>query len=166
MNMVHTRERARRASMFKSIGVTLVLLLVSGTAWCHDSEPQLDPDPAMAAMRYCQMVGVRAAWGAQARFLGAPAQFKYVARAELKKMFMGEVSDIPTDGIYVLDEMDLQERQQYEETAFHGWKQADKWMREGRERPEYEVLAAVFYNGCKQMLTAAPEAKPSADWGQ
>ena len=151
--------------MLKSIGMAAVLIVVSGAAFAHDSEPQLDPDPALAAMRYCQTVGVRAAWGAQARFLGAPARFKYVAQAPLKLMFMGEVTDIPTDAIYVLEDMNLQERQEYEESAFYGWKQADAWMREGRERPEYEVLAALFYNGCKQSLTAAPAAQSSADLG-
>lgn len=152
--------------MLKSIGMAAVLIVVSGAACAHDSEPQLDPEPALAAMRYCQTVGVRAAWGAQARFLGAPARFKYVAQAPLKRMFMGEATDIPTDAIYVLDEMNLQERQEYEESAFYGWKQADAWMREGRERPEYEVLAAVFYNGCKQSLSTASEAQPSADLGR
>jgi hypothetical protein len=149
--------------MLKSIGIPVLLLAMSGTALAHDSEPTLDPDPALAAMRYCQMMGVRAAWGAQARFLGAPARFKYIAQAPLKQMFMGEVSDIPTDGIYVLEDMNLEQRQQYEEAAFYGWKQADAWMREGRERPEYEVLAAVFYNGCKQSLTSASDAQTSTE---
>jgi len=107
----------------------------------------------MTAMRYCQTQGVRAAWGAQARFLGAPATFKYIAEAPLRKMFMGDVADIRTDAIYVLDELDLDERREYEESAFHGWKQADRWAAEGRERPEYEVLAALFYQSCKQQFT-------------
>jgi hypothetical protein len=152
--------------MFKSIGLAAVAMALSGAACAHESEPQLDPEPALAAMRYCQTVGVRAAWGAQARFLGAPARFKYIAQAQLKQMFMGETSDIPTDAIYVLEDMNLQQRQEYEEVAFSGWKQADAWMREGRERPEYEVLAAVFYNGCKQSLTKEAEAKPSAAMSQ
>jgi hypothetical protein len=149
--------------MLKSIGLAAVLMLSSGAALAHESEPELDPDPALAAMRYCQTVGVRAAWGAQARFLGAPAQFKYIAQAPLKRMFMGETTDIPTDAIYVLEDMDLDQRREYEENAFFGWKQADAWVREGRERPEYEVLAALFYNGCKQSLTSAEQAQPSAD---
>ncbi len=149
--------------MLKSFGTAVLLIAMSGAALAHDSEPALDPDPALAAMRYCQMMGVRAAWGAQARFLGAPAQFKYIAQAPLKQMFMGEVSDIPTDAIYVLEDMNLEQRQQYEEAAFYGWKQADAWMREGRERPEYEVLAAVFYNGCKQSLTSAADARTSTE---
>jgi hypothetical protein len=151
-------QRIRSPSMFKSIGVAAVAMALSGAACAHDSDPTLEPDPALAAMRYCQTIGVRAAWGAQARFLGAPAHFKYIAQAPLQRLFMGEASDIPTDAIYVLDEMSLQQRQEYEEAAFSGWKQADAWMREGRERPQYEVLAAVFYNGCKQSLTAEPSA--------
>jgi hypothetical protein len=131
-----------------------ILLLASGAALAHDFDPPLDDSPAAAAMRYCQTVGVRAAWGAQARFLGAPATFRYISEAPLKKMFMGEVADIPSDAIYLLDELSLDERREYEETAFYGWKQADHWMREGRERPEYEVLAALFYRGCTQDLTA------------
>src|SRR5690349_9455173 len=141
--------------MFKSIGLAAIALALSGAVCAHESEPQLDPEPALAAMRYCQTIGVRAAWGAQARFLGAPARFKYIAQAPLKQMFMGEVSGIPTDAIYVLEDMNLQQRQEYEEAAFSGWKQADAWMRDGRERPEYEVLAALFYNGCKDSLTKA-----------
>jgi len=132
------------------------LLVGSGAVLAHQSEPPLDDSPATAAMRYCGTVGVRAAWGAQARFLGAPATFKYIPEARLRKMFMGEASEIPGDAIYVLDELSLDERREYEETAFYGWKQADHWMREGRERPEYEVLAALFYRGCTQELTANP----------
>src|ERR1700674_3751597 len=100
---------------------------------------------ALAAMRHCQTQGVRAAWGAQARFLGAPATFKYIPDAPLQKMFMGDGADIRSDAIYVLDELDLDQRRAYEESAFYGWKEADRWVAEGRERPDYEVLAAVFY---------------------
>jgi hypothetical protein len=124
-----------------------------GAAAAHEVDPPTDPEPAQAAMRYCQTVAVRAAWGAQARFLGAPAQFKYIGEAQLKRLFMGEVADIPHDAIYVREDLDLEARQHYEEAAFYGWKQADAWVREGRERPEYEVLAALFYQGCKDTLT-------------
>lgn len=115
-----------------------------------------------AIMRYCLTVGVRAAWGAQARFLGAPAVFKYIPEKPLQKMFMGEVTDIPTDAIYVLDELNLDQRRSYEESAYYGWKQADRWVKEGRERQEYEVLSAIFYNGCKVDLMkeqTIPEVK-------
>ena len=131
----------------------VILLVVSSATFAHENEPPLDDTAAAAAMRYCQTIGIRAAWGAQARFRGAPATFKYIPEAPLKTMFMGEPAEIPGDAIYVLDQLSLEQRQQYEEAAFHGWKQADNWVREGRERPEYEVLAAVFYRGCKQALT-------------
>jgi hypothetical protein len=49
--------------------------------------------------------------------------------------------------------MDLEQRRQYEEVAFTGWKQADRWVNDGRERPEFEVLAALFYKSCKDTLT-------------
>ena len=152
--------------MLRRIAFAAIFYGVTGVALAHDSDPQTEPDPALAAMRYCQTVGIRAAWGAQARFLGAPAQFKYIAQAPLKQMFMGETSGIPNDAIYVLEDMDLQQRQQYEEAAFYGWKQADAWVRDGRERPDYETLAAVFYNGCKHSLSAAGDAQPSAALGE
>ncbi|HTT40693.1 MAG TPA: hypothetical protein VMH32_23800 [Burkholderiales bacterium] len=144
----------------KSIVAAAGWVALSCSALAHDVDPVMDETPELAAMRYCQTVGVRAAWGAQARFLGAPSTFKYIGRDPLKRMFMGEATDIPNDAIYVLDEMNLDQRREYEETAFYGWKQADKWVREGRERPEYEVLAAVFYDGCKKALTAAAPGEP------
>ena len=136
--------------MFKATAA--LLLLVSGVAYAHESDPVIDESPALAAMRYCQVVGVRAAWGAQARFLGAPAVFKYIPESPLKKMFMGD-AEIPHDAIYVLDSLDLEQRRLYEEVAFNGWKQADRWVSDGRDRPEFEVLAAVFYKDCKDTLT-------------
>ena len=137
--------------MFKAIAVGMLLLLC-GAAYADDSYPVTEETPALAAMRYCQVVGVRAAWGAQARFLGAPAVFKYIPEAPLKKMFMGD-AQIPHDGIYVLDSMDLEQRRIYEEVAFNGWKAADRWVADGKERPEFEVLAALFYKNCKDTLT-------------
>ena len=137
--------------MFKAIAAALLFLLC-GVACAHESDPVMDETPALAAMRYCQVVGVRAAWGAQARFLGAPAVFKYIPESPLKKMFMGD-AEIPHDGIYVLDSMDLEQRRIYEEVAFNGWKAADRWVADGKERPEFEVLAAVFYKSCKDTLT-------------
>ena len=131
---------------------TVSLLFLAGVACAHDLAPVMDDTPANAAMRYCQTIGVRAAWDAQARFLGAPSLFKYIPEKPLKKMFMGE-AEIPADGIYVLDVLDLEQRQHYEEVAFAGWKAADSWVNDGKTRPEYEVLAALFYKRCKDDLT-------------
>jgi hypothetical protein len=130
----------------------VALFLFAGVACAHDSDPVMDETPAIAAMRYCQMVGVRAAWGAQARFFGAPAVFKYIPEKPLKKMFMGD-AEIPGDGIYVLDALDLEQRQHYEEVAFTGWKAADGWVNDGKAPPAFEVLAALFYQSCKDALT-------------
>ena len=137
--------------MIRAIAGAIVFAL-SWAAFAHDSQPEADETPALAAMRYCQTVGVRAAWGAQARFLGAPAVFKYIPETPLKKMFMGD-ADIPADAIYVLDALDLAQRRQYEEVAFEGWKAADRWVKDGKDRPEFEGLAAVFYQDCKESLT-------------
>jgi hypothetical protein len=141
------RRFARRVASIAALAV------IPCIGFAHESEPPLDATPAMAAMRYCQTQGVRAAWGAQARFLGAPATFRYIPEAPLRKMFMADIADMQADAIYVLDELNLEERRAYEESAFYGWKQADRWVAEGRERPDYEVLAAVFYQSCKQELS-------------
>jgi hypothetical protein len=145
-----------------SLGLAAALFLFAVGAPAHDEDPPVDETPALAAMRYCQTVGVRAAWGAQARFLGAPAVFRYIPEAPLKKMFTGAVSEIPTDAIYVLEDLDLSQRREYEEVAFFGWKQADRWVREGRKQPDYQVLAALFYHGCKKTLTSEPSEHPAA----
>lgn len=149
---VHQRAGgAYGGNMIRAIS-TAVVFALSCAAFAHDTDPQTDETPALAAMRYCQTIGVRAAWGAQARFLGAPAVFKYIPEAPLKKMFMGD-AEIPGDAIYVLDTLDLEQRRLYEEVAFGGWKAADVWVKDGKDRPEFEVLAAVFYHSCKQELT-------------
>ena len=152
--------------------IAALMLAFPVTTLAHESEegephhwsppdPPLDNSPASAAMRYCLTEGARAAWGAQARFLGAPSTFKYIEETPLKKMFYGDPKEIPTDAIYVWEAMNIDERRQYEEVAFYGWKQADAWVKEGRERPEYEVLTAIFYDGCKKNLTSIPqEEKP------
>jgi len=134
------------------IALLAALVVVPCSGFAHQTEPPLEVAPATAAMRYCQTQGVRAAWGAQARFLGSPACFKYISVASLQKMFMGDVAAVPSDAIYVLDELNLDERRAYEQSAFRGWKQADRWVAEGRERPDYEVLTALLYQACKQEL--------------
>src|SRR6185295_2212676 len=100
-------------NMIRAIAGAVVFAL-SCAAFAHDFQPEADETPALAAMRYCLTVGVRAAWGAHARFLGAPAVFKYIPETPLKKMFMGD-TDIPADAIYVMDALDLAQRRQYEE---------------------------------------------------
>ena len=143
---------------YKAIAAA-VLLLASGPALSHNPGPQPELDADVSAAQTCLTVGARAAWGAQARFLGAPATFKYIPEAPLRQMFAAKPEDMPADAIYVLDELDLKQRREYEEAAFFGWKQADRWVREGRERPEYLYLSALFYRACRDMPErAAPPA--------
>lgn len=146
-----------------AIGVTAVLFCFSIGARAHDADPPVEPTPAVGRMQYCLSAGVRAAWGAQARFLGAPAVFRYIPEAPLRKMFVGEISGIPSDAIYVLEDLDMAQRREYEELAFYGWKQADRWVREGRERMDYEFLSAVFYQGCTQSLRAHADDQRAAE---
>ena len=147
MRIVGTRF-ARHIVLFASV----MVVPCSGFAHVHEMEQPREATPTASAIRACQTKGVRAAWGAQARFLGAPATFKYIPEAPLRKMFMGDIADIRADAIYVLDELETEERRDYEESAFYGWTQADRWLADGRERPEYEVLVALFYQGCKEDL--------------
>ena len=114
-------------------------------------------------MRACLTTAARAAWGAQARILGAPAIFKYIPAAPLKKMFWGDAAGIPADAIYVLDELDLDQRREYEESALYGWKEANRWLNNGQDKQDYEVLVAMFYQACKQSLATLPRRQdPSA----
>ncbi|MBI3528374.1 MAG: hypothetical protein HY067_10440 [Betaproteobacteria bacterium] len=138
------------------------LFLLSCAAFANDTEPVMDESQVLEAMRYCQTAAVRAAWGAQARFLGAPPLFKYISETPLKRMFMGD-DPIPADAIYVLDELNAKERHEYEAVALHGWTQADTWVREGRKQPDYELLAAVFYQGCKEMLIPGTKDPRTSD---
>ena len=109
-----TRTPSAVRCFVRHVALLASLVVAPCGGFAHEMEPPLEATPAMAAMRYCQTQGVRAAWGAQARFLGAPATFKYIAEAPLRRMFIGDVADIRTDAIYVLDELDLDERREYE----------------------------------------------------
>jgi hypothetical protein len=124
--------------------------------WCNGAHPALPgappkpvDEPSLATMRFCQIFSVRAAWGAEARFKGAPSSFKYVAREVVHEYFMAD--NAPPDGIYVADDLDLNERRAYEEVAFFGWKRMDGWLNvdPGRSEPDWAAMPAVFYQMCK-----------------
>lgn len=139
--------------MIKKLLVAAAMMFSSLSFADDHAPPPMEVTPELAAMRYCQTFGIRAAWGAQARFFGAPATFKYINEADLKKMFWGDPKDMPHDGIYILEDLDLSQRRQYEEVAFYGWKQAGQWMKANKARPDFEVLTAIFIDGCKKQLT-------------
>jgi hypothetical protein len=124
--------------------------------WCGEAHavlPGAPPipvdEPTLATMRFCQVFSVRAAWGAEARFKGAPSSFRYVARELVREYFMTD--NPPSDGIYVAEDLDPNERRAYEEVAFFGWKRMDGWLSLdlGRIEPDWAAIPALFYQICK-----------------
>ena len=124
--------------------------------WCVEAQavlpgapPKPVEGPTLATMRFCQTFSVRAAWGAQARFKGAPSAFRYVARDTVREYFMAD--NAPRDGIYVAEDLDLYERRAYEEVAVFGWRRMDLWLRADphRQEPDWAAMPAVFYKMCK-----------------
>jgi len=136
--------------------------------WCVEAQavlPGAPPTPvegpALATMRLCQIFSVRAAWGAQARFKGAPSAFKYVARDTVHEYFMAD--NAPRDGIYVAEDLDPYERRAYEEVAFFGWKRMDVWLsaEPDRREPDWAALPAVFYQMCKDAASNSADGPPT-----
>lgn len=107
-------------------------------------------------LHYCQWFSVQAAWGAQARFKGAPATFRYVNRDLLYAWFMADSA--PPDAIYLLDQLGPDERPLYEEVALIGWKQMDEWLRAtpNMQQPDWVLLPVPFYYLCKEGKYALP----------
>ena len=104
-------------------------------------------------MHYCQWFSVQAAWGAQARFKGAPAAFRYVDRERLRAWFMAD--DAPPDAVYLLDELTADDRPLYEEVALVGWKRMDDWLTSTpqMQQPDWVLLPVPFYYLCKDEKT-------------
>jgi len=100
-------------------------------------------------LHYCQWFSVQAAWGAEARFKGAPATFRYVNRDLLHTWFMAD--DAPPDAVYLLDELTSDDRPLYEEVALVGWKRMDQWLQStpNMQQPDWVLLPVPFYYLCK-----------------
>ena len=133
----------------------LAMWYVEAQAVLPGAPPKPVDAPTLATMRFCQTFSVRAAWGAQARFKGAPSAFRYVARDTVHEYFMAD--NAPRDGIYVAEDLDLYERRAYEEVAFFGWTRMDVWLRADPERqePDWAALPAVFYQMCKDAASGS-----------
>lgn len=143
----------RRIDFLPLIVVVAVLMWLAG----HFEHVHAHEEPAPASstperdqyMRVCQQIAAQTAWGAASRFAGAPFKFEVASEKDLKALFWGidEANDVKA--IYTLDfGDDFTAKRFYEEAAASGWKQADEWVNKGVERPSYEVLLSVFYNGC------------------
>ena len=106
--------------------------------------------PILANLRYCLTFSVRAAWGAQARFKGAPPAFKYVVRATVHEYFMSD--NAPADGIYIAEDLDAADRLAYEEVAIFGWNRMDAWLKAqpDTQEPEWAALPALFFQICQE----------------
>ena len=112
--------------------------------------PLHPPDYATSdRMHYCQWFSVQAAWGAQARFKGAPAVFQYVERALLHDWFMADSA--PADAVYLLDELGAEDRLVYEGAALLGWQRMDAWLQAhpAMEAPDWTLLPVRFYYICR-----------------
>jgi hypothetical protein len=117
-------------------------------------------------MHYCQWFSVQAAWGAQARFKGAPAAFRYVNRDRLRAWFMAD--DAPPDAVYLLDELTAADRPLYEEVALAGWRRMDEWLHvtPGMKQPDWVLLPVPFYYLCKDgRETGSPVEQPLSSTG-
>jgi len=100
-------------------------------------------------LHYCQWFSVQAAWGAEARFKGAPPNFRYVGRDQLHEWFMADSA--PGDAVYLLDELGPDDRPLYEEVAMVGWKRMDAWLQDspGMQQPDWVLLPVPFYYYCR-----------------
>mgnify|MGYP001224175095 CR=1 FL=1 len=143
----------------KTILVTIALLLSSIVAAHEDAEPPNSSQPNYdAALYQCFVHGARAAWGADARFHSAPLVFKYVSTETVKaymfgRTVTGDKIEVPTDGIYISEDLDLTGRKEYEQSALYGWKQADVWIKAGKSAIDRSVLLSIFADDCKQHIT-------------
>jgi len=125
------------------------LTLVSGLALGHEGTPQSANPEEDRAIMYCMTHSARAAWGAKARFFGAPAKFIYVPMEKVKAMMLGQ-TEILNDGIYIAEELTLDQRKDYEVSAFFGWKQADQWVQKNLKPLDSHELTAKFYQHCRE----------------
>jgi hypothetical protein len=92
-----------------SRGLFAAICLLGFSQPVQSAAPRLPYDYDIGdKMHYCQWFSVQAAWGAQARFKGAPAAFRYVDRDRLRTWFMAD--DAPADAVYLLDELSAGDR--------------------------------------------------------
>ena len=149
--------RVRSPTARRTVGYWLRPCLLAGlAAACIHAQiagaaaPLLPPDYANSdRMHYCQWFSIQAAWGAQARFKGAPPTFQYVDRVLLYDWFMADSA--PSDAVYLLDELGVEDRRIYEEAALLGWERMDAWLQSqpDMEPPDWTLLPVPFYYICK-----------------
>ncbi len=150
-------ELSRWVAAIISVALIALLVAIVRPAFAHENEA---PEPANAqvseAMAECQTWAARAAWGANARFLGAKGEFEYMELDRLKTIFgevlEGHLASMAKIPVAKRDDLTDAERMQaqgeYEKAAFAGWKQAGVWMADKRPNPGIFTLHAIFYGAC------------------
>jgi hypothetical protein len=144
--------------------VVMICMWIGGAqmATAHEDAPPPSSDPKGDEVKHmCLVIGARAAWGAEANYMGAPLTFKYVDHDEASKIFRMQPEQMPADAIYLWDAFgeDFTMKREFEETVQIGWKAAEKWrhMEQAAPFPGYEVLMGIFYQSCLAQATKAPQ---------
>lgn len=117
-----------------SIGL-FAFLLIALPALAHLEHGPQDSKPLT-----CYSIAARSAWGAYSQGVGAPPVFRYVEYGPLRQLFSGLRKDMPTDGIYVLEAMNEDERAEYQKAALEGW----NWAKANQSGLEMEWYTAKF----------------------
>jgi hypothetical protein len=154
--VMRLRLRLRPKLSVRPMGVTTRSLpfLVAAAVWAHvqmaEALPRLPYNYSPSdRTHYCFWYSVQAAWGAEARFKGAPPAFRYVDRERLHGWFLDD--NAPPDAVYLLDELGPDDRPLYEEVALAGWKRMDAWLRitPDMQQPDWVLLPVPFYYLCR-----------------
>lgn len=146
--------------MFKFILVLVMLSLtipaIAGQeimTW--DQPPQYQLTEREQILLNCQRQGIREAWGAQARFKGAPMLIKFVDLGVLHEWFVHESA--PNDAIYIADMLSLDQQGAHIIAAFAGWKRMDAILTAwpNAEKPDWVQLPIAFYHICIDEINAS-----------
>lgn len=140
-----------------------------------DDAPPPSKNPKQDAEELaCWIRGAQQAWGALARYNGAPKKAVLDDEATLKPIFDSSVATglAPSDGIHVLNNLTAQDSARYIANAYFGWGTAGLMIEDGVKNPGYHVLVARFADFCKSQikdkaskyLPAIELTQPPIDW--
>jgi hypothetical protein len=134
-----------------------VTLATSASVFAHNDNKNEPNEPPSVCLRH----GAAATIGAMGRYAGTSLVFKYAPIETIDKLYRRDGSggrvyrdydDLPKDAIYVATEYDLEQRKNFEVSALFGWKQANRWIAEGRPVPERYLLMPIFYTNCEKQM--------------
>jgi hypothetical protein len=134
-----------------------VALATSTSVFAHSGDENEPNEPPS----FCARHGAAAAVGAMGRYSGAPLLFLYASIEMIDELYRRDVrggreykdyADLPKNAIHVPMEYNLEQRKNFEVSALFGWKQADRWIKEGRPVPERYLLMPIFYTDCEKQM--------------